>query len=61
MPIKKVAEEVGQVMGVNAAILSVTTFTNLELLLKILLLLISILYTADKWIYHYKKRDGKKD
>ena len=61
MPIRKVAEEVGEVMGVNAAILSVTTFTNLELLLKILLLLISILYTADKWWYHKKQRDGKKD
>ena len=61
MPIKKAIQDVGEVVGVNAAILSVTTFTNLETLLKILLLVISIIYTADKWWYHKKQRDGKKD
>ena len=61
MPIRKAIEDVGEVVGVNATILSVTTFTNLETLLKILLLVISIIYTADKWWYHKQKRDGKKD
>jgi hypothetical protein len=61
MPIKKAIQDVGEVVGVNAAILSVTTFTNLETFLKILLLVISIIYTADKWWYHKKQRDGKKD
>ena len=59
MPIRKVVEDIGEVVGVNATILSVTTFTNLETLLKILLLVISIIYTADKWWYHKKQRNGK--
>ena len=61
MPIRKAVQDVGEVIGVNATILSVTTFTNLETILKILLLVISIIYTVDKWWYHKKQRDGKKD
>ena len=57
MAIKKAVEEVAEVVGVNATILSVTTFTNLETILKILLLLVSIGYTINKW-YHI--RSGKK-
>jgi len=60
MPIRKAVQDVGEVVGVNATILSVTTFTNLETILKIALLVISIIYTADKWWYHKKQRDEKK-
>ena len=56
MPFKQITKEVGEVLGVNTAILSVTTFTNIEILLKILLLVISIIYTVDKWWYHKKNR-----
>ena len=35
MPLKQITKEIGEVIGVNTAILSVTTFTNLEVLLKI--------------------------
>tara|TARA_R110001583_G_scaffold7747_7_gene38151 strand:+ start:508 stop:669 length:162 start_codon:yes stop_codon:yes gene_type:complete len=49
MPIKAVVKEVAEVIGVNTAILSITTFTNLEVLLKIILLMVSIVYTVDKW------------
>ena len=56
MPIRKAATEIAEVVGVNATILSVTTFTNLEVLLKIILLIISIVYTVDKWWYHKKNR-----
>jgi len=59
MPIRKAVQDVGEVVGVNATILSVTTFTNLETILKILLLVISIIYTVDKWWYHKKQRDEK--
>ena len=59
MPIRKAATEIAEVVGVNATILSVTTFTNLEVLLKIILLLVTIGYTINKWIHHIKK-DGKK-
>jgi len=57
MPIRKAVQDVVEVVGVNATILSVTTFTNLETILKIALLVISIIYTADKWWYHKKQRD----
>ena len=56
MPIRKVATEIAEVVGVNATILSITTFTNLEILLKIILLVVSIAYTIDKWWYHKKNR-----
>jgi hypothetical protein len=59
MPIRKAVQDVVEVVGVNATILSVTTFTNLETILKIALLVISIIYTADKWWYHKKQRDEK--
>tara|TARA_R110001583_G_scaffold29380_4_gene102990 strand:+ start:861 stop:1049 length:189 start_codon:yes stop_codon:yes gene_type:complete len=59
MPIKSITKDLGEVIGFNSIILSVTTFTNLELILKILLLLVSIIYTIDKWLYHKKQRDEK--
>ena len=58
MPIKIVTKEVLEVVGVNGTILSVTTFTNLEVLLKIILLLVTIGYTLNKW--SQIKKDGKK-
>ena len=51
MPIRKAATEIAEVVGVNATILSVTTFTNLEIFLKIILLLITIGYTINKWLH----------
>ena len=35
---------------INASTLGVTTFTNIEMGLKILLLVVTIGYTLDKWI-----------
>ncbi len=56
MPFKQITKEVGEVLGVNGTILSITTFTDLEVLLKIILLIISIVYTVDKWWYHKNNR-----
>jgi len=60
MALKQLAKEVGDVLVINGTVLSVATFSNLEVVLKILLLVISIAYTADKWYFQKKKRDGKK-
>ena len=60
MPIQKAVQDTLEVTAVNGAVLSVTTFTNLELALKIILLVISIAYTIDKW-YNQKKKNAKKD
>lgn len=54
MPIRKTIGEVAQVAAVNSTTLALT-FTNLEAGLKILLLLVSIVYTLDKWYSHRKK------
>jgi hypothetical protein len=56
MALKQLAKEVGDVVLLNTTVLSVTTFSNIEVVLKILLLVISIVYTADKWWYHKKNR-----
>ena len=60
MALSELVKEAGQVILVNTTVLSIATFSNLETLLKIVLLLVSILYTANKWYYQNKKRDGKK-
>tara|TARA_R110002110_G_scaffold64449_11_gene178139 strand:- start:3870 stop:4049 length:180 start_codon:yes stop_codon:yes gene_type:complete len=59
MPIQKTIQDSLEVVAVNGTVLSVTTFTNLEIALKIILLVISIAYTIDKW-YSQKKRNSKK-
>jgi|TARA_R110001606_G_scaffold125394_1_gene259010 hypothetical protein len=56
MPIKTTIQEISEVAVLNGTVLSVTTFTNLELALKIILLAVSIAYTIDKWWAHKKKR-----
>ena len=59
MPIQKTAQDTAEILAVNTTVLSVTTFSNIELALKIILLVISIAYTIDKW-YSQKKKNGKK-
>lgn len=60
MPIQKTAQDTAEILAVNTTVLSVTTFSNLELALKIILLVISIAYTVDKW-YNQKKKNAKKN
>ena len=54
MPIPKTLAEIGQVAAVNSTTLALT-FTELEAGLKILLLLVSIIFTIDKWYAHRKE------
>tara|TARA_R100000781_G_scaffold41970_1_gene28949 strand:- start:247 stop:438 length:192 start_codon:yes stop_codon:yes gene_type:complete len=60
MPIQKTVQDTVEIIGVNATVLSVTTFTNLEIALKIVLLIVSIAYTIDKWYSQKKKHNEKK-
>tara|TARA_R110000744_G_scaffold86348_1_gene168734 strand:- start:18105 stop:18281 length:177 start_codon:yes stop_codon:yes gene_type:complete len=57
MPIKNSLQEVAEVTGLNVTILSITTFSNIEIALKIILLLVSIVYTIDKFV---KNRENKR-
>jgi hypothetical protein len=59
MALKELAKETGNVLLLNTTVLSLATFSNIELVLKIILLVISIVYTADKWYFQKKKRNGK--
>ena len=59
MPIQKTVQDTAEIIGINATVLSVTTFSNIEIALKIILLVVSIAYTIDKW-YRQKKRNPKK-
>ena len=59
MPIQKTVQDTIEVATVNGTVLGLTTFSNIELALKIILLVISIAYTIDKW-YSQKKRNSKK-
>tara|TARA_R110001632_G_scaffold192883_1_gene313732 strand:+ start:768 stop:959 length:192 start_codon:yes stop_codon:yes gene_type:complete len=60
MPIQKTVQDTAEILAVNTTVLSVTTFSNIELALKIVLLVISILYTIDKWYSQKKKYNEKK-
>jgi hypothetical protein len=59
MPIQKTVQDTLEVATVNGTVLGLTTFSNIELALKIILLVVSIAYTIDKW-YSQKKKNGKK-
>ena len=54
MPIQKTLAEIGQVAAVNSTALALS-FTELEAGLKILLLVVSVAFTLDKWYSHRKE------
>ena len=60
MPIQKTVQDTLEVATVNGTVLGLTTFSNIELALKIVLLVISIAYTIDKWYSQKKKHNEKK-
>tara|TARA_R110000787_G_C13283508_1_gene432780 strand:+ start:595 stop:777 length:183 start_codon:yes stop_codon:yes gene_type:complete len=60
MPIQKTIQDSLEVATVNGTVLGLTTFTNIEIALKIILLVVSILYTIDKWYNQKKRRNEKK-
>jgi len=56
MPLKRVTSEISEVVTINVSVLGVTTFADLELALKIVLLVVSIAYTIARWRTHCKKK-----
>ena len=55
MPIKNSLNGLPEVIGINSITLSVTTFSNIEMALKIILLLVSIIYTIAKLKQHFNQ------
>lgn len=60
MPIQKTVQDTLEVATVNGTVLGLTTFSNIEIALKIILLVVSIAYTIDKWYSQKKKHNEKK-
>ena len=48
-----------KIYALNTMTLSVTTFSNLEMGLKVLLLLVSIGYTLKRWVKLKEEQDDK--
>jgi hypothetical protein len=59
MPLRKTAQEVSDIVVLNSAAIGIS-FTNIENGLKILLLVVSLAYTLDKWLSHRKRMKNKK-
>ncbi len=59
MPLKKVTTDITETLSVNAAVVGITTFADLELLLKIVLLVLSIGYTVARWRTHCRNNKKK--
>ena len=56
---KTLLKECSDVLTLNITTLAIS-FTDIEMLLKIVLLLLSIIYTADKLIKNQKKKQDEK-
>jgi hypothetical protein len=52
-------KEVGDVLVLNTTTFTFVTLADIEVLLKIVLLLMSIIYTTDKYIYNRKRKKNK--
>ena len=57
---KNILKETSDVLILNTTTFTFATLADVEVILKILVLLLSIIYTADKIIYNRKRRNEKK-
>jgi|TARA_R100001460_G_scaffold50092_1_gene88414 hypothetical protein len=56
---KNILKETSDVLILNTTTFTFATLADVEVILKILVLLLSIIYTADKIIYNRKRRNEK--
>jgi len=56
---KNIIKETSDVLILNTTTFTFATLADVEVILKILVLLLSIIYTADKIIYNRKRRNEK--
>ena len=55
MPLKTATKDTAETILVNSSVIGFTTFAEIEMILKILLLVLTIGYTINRWYSHYKK------
>tara|TARA_B100000424_G_C22680124_1_gene372586 strand:+ start:351 stop:524 length:174 start_codon:yes stop_codon:yes gene_type:complete len=55
VPIRTATKDTAETIIVNSSVIGFTTFAEIEMILKILLLLLTIGYTVNRWYTHYKK------
>ena len=53
---KSLLKECSDVLILNLGTVTFVSLADIEVLLKIILLLLTIIYTVDKWIYKRKNR-----
>ncbi len=56
---KNILKETSDVLILNTTTFTFATLADVEVILKILVLLLSIIYTTDKIIYNRKRRNEK--
>ena len=56
MPLRKVTQDTIETVVVNSSVIGFTTLADVEMILKIVLLIATIGYTSSKWFDHYKKK-----
>ena len=59
MPIQRVKQDIGEVILLNSSIITATTLADIDMILKIVLLLATLGYTLYRWHAHYKKNKKK--
>ena len=59
MPIQKAKQEIGEVILLNSSIITATTLADIEMILKIVLLLATLGYTLYRCHTHYQKNKKK--
>jgi len=55
VPIRTATKDTVETIVVNSSVIGFTTFAEIEMILKILLLVLTIGYTVNRWYSHYKK------
>lgn len=56
---KEITQDIAETGTVNLSVLGVTTFAEIEMILKIILLVATIVYTAQRMYAHHKKNKNK--
>ena len=55
MPLRTATKDTAETIIVNSSVIGFTTFAEVEMILKIILLVLTIGYTVNRWYSHNKK------
>jgi|TARA_R100000479_G_scaffold141377_1_gene77124 hypothetical protein len=55
VPLRTATKDTAETIIVNSSVIGFTTFAEVEMILKIILLVLTIGYTVNRWYSHNKK------